>query len=234
MSENTSDILSPHPPQRRIRRTKREVEALNAALDNADAATRPALESDYAQKALALQKQNSEYNRFCEEHNLTPLRDRLNIAGWDRSQAAKATGAAERVLSLDDESQRLLRLDVSRRARFTKHPELALPNASSAIADSKKFTGYLFNPDNPKGFAKGRAFTKRLGYDASNWEDLRAEILNNAGMYPALKKELTLYGQKYEQKQILRGLKGRPANVVVGWLLENEDPKMTTAYIKEV
>lgn len=80
--------------ERRIRHTKREVMGLKEAVDLADEETKPSLEEQYQKKAKLLQKQNAEYNRFCEENGLKPLQDRLKIAGWDRKQAASATAAA--------------------------------------------------------------------------------------------------------------------------------------------
>ena len=38
----------------------------------------------------------------------------------------------------------------------------------------------------------------------------------------------------YEQKIVLYGLKGTPANVVVGWSADNKSVTMASAYIKEV
>lgn len=53
--------------------------------------------------------------------------------------------------------------------------------------------------------------------------------------YPSIMKGSTEFGVKYEQKMILYGKQGTPANVVVGWL-QNADGNMsmTSAYIKEV
>ena len=115
-----------------------------------------------------------------------------------------------------------------------KHPELALPNADSATADDRKFTGYLFNPSNSVGYAKGQAFTSRLGYDINNYTELKSAIIQAAVKYPSSYKGNKGYGDLYEQKIILYGNKGTPANVVVGWETKGLDARMTSAYIKEV
>lgn len=217
--------------ERRIRNTKREVQGLKAAVDAADPDTRPALEEKYQKKAQLLQKQNSAYNQFCAENGLKPLQDRLKIAGWDRKQAASATAAAGKA---DDEANRLYRLDRIRQNRLTQHPELALPGAEIATAAPAKFEQYLFNPENPKGWAKGVAFTSHLGYDISNWEELREEILTRSKLFPSRALGDFGFGMKYEQLLILYGKTGRPANVVVGWIMQNGAPQLTSAYIKEV
>ena len=134
----------------------------------------------------------------------------------------------------DVEKWEFIKLDYSRQNRLANHPELALPNAKNATADDRKFTGYLFNPSNQKGYAKGRAFTSRLGYDAGNYVELKTAIIKDATKYPASYKGNKGYGDLYEQKIILYGNKGTPANVVVGWEVKGSVVRMTSAYIKEV
>lgn len=83
--------------ERRIRRTKREVMALKTAVDNAsDEKLKFELDQDYQRKSALLQKQNQAYKDFCEQNDLKPLQDRIQIAKWDRQQAAAARGAAQR------------------------------------------------------------------------------------------------------------------------------------------
>lgn len=83
--------------ERRIRKTKREVMGLKTAVDNAqDEKLKFELDLEYQKKAALLQKQNKVYNDFCEENNLKRLSDRIQIAKWDRQQAAAARGAAQR------------------------------------------------------------------------------------------------------------------------------------------
>lgn len=81
--------------ERRVRDTKRKVQGLKAAMDKAeDPADREELRGRYQQAARKLQQQNRDYNEFCGANELKPYRERLHIAGWDRKQAASATGAA--------------------------------------------------------------------------------------------------------------------------------------------
>lgn len=83
--------------ERRIRKTKREVMGLKTAVDNCpDEAAKFELDLAYQRKAALLQKQNKAYNDFCEENGLKRLADRIQIARWDRQQAAAARGAARR------------------------------------------------------------------------------------------------------------------------------------------
>lgn len=72
--------------ERRIRDTKRQVMNAQTAED----------EKLYRRKAALLQKQNAAYNDFCEENGLKRQAERIRIAKWDRSQAAKARAAAKK------------------------------------------------------------------------------------------------------------------------------------------
>lgn len=135
----------------------------------------------------------------------------------------------------DTEKWRFTKLDYQRRNELLQHPELKLPNAENAMAADAKFEKYLFGGSHPEGFAKGDAFSSRLGYDAENWNSLKKQIIARAPQYPALSKGVNGYGKHmYEQKIILYGLKGTPANVVVGWSADDKSVTMASAYIKEV
>ena len=135
----------------------------------------------------------------------------------------------------DTEKWRFTKLDYQKRNELLQHPELKLPNAENAMAADAKFEKYLFGGSHPEGLAKGDAFSSRLGYDAENWNSLKKQIIARAPQYPALSKGVNGYGKHmYEQKIILYGLKGTPANVVVGWSADDKSVTMASAYIKEV
>ena len=83
--------------ERRIRNTKRETMNWKTAVDaEKDPDKKAEYEAEYQRKAALLQRQNAAYNQFCEDNNLKKQQDRLHIAKWDRSQAAKARAAAKR------------------------------------------------------------------------------------------------------------------------------------------
>lgn len=83
--------------ERRIRKTKREAMSLKTAIDNAtDDKLKFELDMDYQKKSALLQKQNKAYDQYCKENDLKKLNDRIQIAKWDRRQAAAARGAARR------------------------------------------------------------------------------------------------------------------------------------------
>ena len=81
----------------RIRNTKREVMAWKTAVDaEADPVKKATLEEKYQRKAALLQKQNKAYNDFCKSTGQKKRSDRISIAKWDRSQAARARAAAKK------------------------------------------------------------------------------------------------------------------------------------------
>ena len=126
------------------------------------------------------------------------------------------------------------KLDYQRRNRLLQHPELKLPDAENAVLPDGKFTKYLFGGNNADGLPKGKNFEDRLGYNLENWQELQKEIQKRAPLYPAAHKGNVGFGDKFEQKMILYGLKDKPANVVVGWIRKSDGTtSMTSTYIKE-
>ena len=83
--------------ERRIRKTKREVMGLKEGVDSAPSEeAKFVADMEYQKKAALLAKQNAAYQEYCDKNNLRPLADRIQIAKWDRQQAAAARGAAQR------------------------------------------------------------------------------------------------------------------------------------------
>lgn len=81
--------------ERRIRKTKRECIGLETAVKNATGEAQEAAQKLYSRKAKTLQRQNAEYSQFCSQNNLKRYDERLKIAEWNRSSAAKARQAAQ-------------------------------------------------------------------------------------------------------------------------------------------
>ena len=76
--------------ERRIRKTKRELQNLrNAADKETDPEIKDHLEKQFERKSSLLKKQNEAYNTFCEETGQRRLPDRINVAKWERSETAK-------------------------------------------------------------------------------------------------------------------------------------------------
>lgn len=132
------------------------------------------------------------------------------------------------------EQMRYVNLDYTRRKRLIDHPELKLPHADVATIADEKFTKYLYNPDNPRGWAKGRGIASRLGYDETNWKAFKEVIDSNKDKFPVKFIRNNGYDDLYEQMQIIYGLNGKPANVLVSWAVNENGTHMTSVYLKEI
>lgn len=83
--------------ERRIRKAKREVMGMQEAVDKCkDESVKFDMKLDLDHKSYLLQRQNKAYNEFCKENDLRTQQERLQIARWNREQAARARGAARR------------------------------------------------------------------------------------------------------------------------------------------
>lgn len=83
--------------ERRIRKTKREVMGMQEAVDKCkDESVKFEMQLYLDRKSYLLQRQNKAYNEFCKDNDLRTQQERLQIARWNREQAAKARGAARR------------------------------------------------------------------------------------------------------------------------------------------
>lgn len=83
--------------ERRIRKAKREVMGMQEAVDKCkDESVKFDMKLDLDHKSYLLQRQNKAYNEFCKMNNLRTQQERLQIARWNREQAARARGAARR------------------------------------------------------------------------------------------------------------------------------------------
>lgn len=83
--------------ERRIRKTKREVMGMQEAVDKCkDESVKFEMQLYLDRKSYLLQRQNKAYNKFCKTNDLRTQQERLQIARWNREQAAKARGAARR------------------------------------------------------------------------------------------------------------------------------------------
>lgn len=83
--------------ERRVRDTKRKIQNMQTAIDNCrDEKLKFELQQEFDRKSYLLKKQTAAYKQYCEENNLKPYNERLQVAKWNREQAMKAAGAARR------------------------------------------------------------------------------------------------------------------------------------------
>jgi len=108
-----------------------------------------------------------------------------------------------------------------------------LPNVKEAVLTEKKFTGYFLDPTHPTGGHKAIVFEKVLGYNKSNWRELRSKIQQGILKYRRIERLGNSYGQKFEVRMIIKGPTGRCAKVKTGWIIDEGEvnPRIVSAYI---
>lgn len=123
-----------------------------------------------------------------------------------------------------------MKLDYKRRNKLIDNPELKFPNADKATADDRKFTKYLFNPENKNGYAKGVAFNSRLGYNKSNWKEFEKDVLSKAKLNPASFDRKTEHGDYYNLPMVMYGKKDNPMDLMTAWEVKGDTARLITAF----
>ena len=187
--------------ERRIRSSKREVMGLRQGVDSAQSDEAKALmEHEYQKASALLQKRNKAYNDFCEENNLKKLNERIAIAKWDRSQAAKARAAAakrEKNLQFIDQDA-TIKASFGLPKKLKNLPGERLKHTVNVDVWPDKPGGFEFHAVSPKGadmttievmagagtstpIRDLRRLYETYNLDAKNWQ----------------KKSGTIYGENY-------------------------------------
>ena len=79
----------------RIRKSKSKLIALREAMDcSENEEVKASIQEEYNKEAAKLTKYNVKYDKFCKDNNLKKLSDRISVAKWNRSEAAKARSVA--------------------------------------------------------------------------------------------------------------------------------------------
>lgn len=110
-----------------------------------------------------------------------------------------------------------------------------LPNFKQAVISDDKIFKYVLNKEHPIGGNKAIVFESALGYNQSNGEALINNIKNNLHNNNSIPKGNKGHGETYEVNMMITGPNGKTANVVTGWIVDNEKnfPRLTSAYVKE-
>ena len=108
---------------------------------------------------------------------------------------------------------------------------IILSEIGDIIIDSRKFTEYALNPEQAPD--KANAFKLALGYDLSNWQDLKKQVLEAIKNARAFEKKEDQYGKRYEVIVQIMGANGKEANVLTGWIKDNEsgEIRLTSIYV---
>jgi len=113
-----------------------------------------------------------------------------------------------------------------------------LPNYEPAVIEDSKLVDYALNPNNERGQHKAQVFARSLGFDLSNWERLKREILIGLPMHKAASISETDFGRKCEVVIDITGPNGRTVPVKTIWQYDRladgafaDAPRLVTMYI---
>ena len=108
---------------------------------------------------------------------------------------------------------------------------MRLPGAERAYVDPAKVRDYLLSPVHPQGRFKADFF-RGLGYTRARWPRLQQDFKDGATSDGATPAALTVFGQFFELRVMLRGPSGRAALLVTIWIIRREEdfPRFVTAY----
>jgi hypothetical protein len=91
------------------------------------------------------------------------------------------------------------------------HPQ-ALPGYENAVIQDEKLRDYVLNPSHvwgkSKGSDKARVFRSVLGYDRSDWKELKEAILGGLPFHEALPAHEDEHGKRYKVILSLMGPNG--------------------------
>ena len=116
----------------------------------------------------------------------------------------------------------------------------ALPTCERAFIEDGKLLDYALSPRSDRGQHKARVFGSALGFNLSNWQELRQAVLSALpGQEAALTGE-NIFGRKYQVMLPITGPNGRTVDVLTVWQFDRQAdgtladaPRLVTIYIPE-
>lgn len=94
-----------------------------------------------------------------------------------------------------------------------------LPNWELAVIPDSKLRDYVLNPDHPIGGPKSWFFSSVLGFDTTNWVELRVAVLSALPHFAEGRGATDEFGMRYEVLLRLTGPTGRSASVLTVWIV---------------
>lgn len=114
----------------------------------------------------------------------------------------------------------------------------ALPNCERAFIEDSKLIDYALSPRSERGQHKARVFQSALGFNLSNWRELRQAVLSALPKHAAALTSENVFGKKYQVVLAISGPNGRTADVLTVWQFDRQAdgaladaPRLVTIYI---
>jgi len=114
----------------------------------------------------------------------------------------------------------------------------SLPRSGKALIEGSKLVEYVLSPTSERGRHKARVFESALGFNQSNWEQLKHSILDALPHHKATRISETAFGIKYQAVLSIVGANGRAADVMTVWQYDRlpngslqDAPRLVTLYV---
>jgi hypothetical protein len=113
------------------------------------------------------------------------------------------------------------------------HPK-ALPNYQGAVIPENKLLRYSLDPTHPRGRHKAVVFKSALGFDQSNWRQLKQRILNELPYNEVVATREDSWGKRYKMLVRITGPNGSTAEVVVTWIIKEgtDYPSLDSTWVR--
>src|SRR5437763_2910803 len=92
-----------------------------------------------------------------------------------------------------------------------------LPSCERAVIEESKLVEYALNPHSERGKHKARVFESALGFNLSNWRELRQAVLVALPNHEATLTSETAFGKKYQVVLAITGPNRRTVELVTIW-----------------
>ena len=181
--------------ERAIRQTKRQLLVKQAEIDGvAETDVKTMLQPEYDRLAYRLRTQNQRYKQFCADNGLQTQADRIKVAGFKRTQSAKANGRATVHQNVKSQS-------INEKSLRTK--DGGTHGVNWKIVKSKEYTErFSAVSDNSKAneLAAQRARNALVHRDGKDTEELYAIGLKSGKDISAIVDQNYPYGVRRTQK----------------------------------
>lgn len=112
---------------------------------------------------------------------------------------------------------------------YGKSDKISSGNTNAPKIPNTKLVDYALNPI--KAPDKAKAFKEALGYDQSNFEALKQNILDHIDESMFVEKGDSGYGMRYEYIMEIIGANGKKANVLTAWIQDGSHKRLTSLYV---
>jgi|SRR3989344_9171935 len=108
---------------------------------------------------------------------------------------------------------------------------MKLPSSEQAVVPEKKLTGYILSETHAVGRFKAKFF-RQLGFNETNVDSLRKEIINLAQTQEVKGVETSIYGTKYIVEGTIMTPIGKSVKIRTVWIVEKgkDQPIFVTVY----